>query len=64
MMEDGYEPDGWLGALIGVNLYFKMHSDDLVHQQLSNLIQELGSRGRGHSSQSAHGKLWDTNRAG
>ncbi|XP_072031673.1 uncharacterized protein [Amphiura filiformis] len=54
MMDDGYDPDGWLGALIGVKLYFTMFSEDMVHKQLANVLQELGTRGKGNTSAEAN----------
>ena len=50
MMEEGYDPDGWLGALVGLKLYFVMYSKHQVEQQLANLMQELGTRGRGQGT--------------
>ena len=61
MVEKSYEPDGWLGALIGVRLYFSMYNEDQVHTKLTSLLQELGTRGRNNEGGEAglwKGKGW------
>ena len=51
LVEDEYDPDGWLGALCGMLLYHKMDSKKELDKELPLLIKELGDKGR------ANGKL-------
>ncbi|XP_022083194.1 uncharacterized protein LOC110975222 [Acanthaster planci] len=46
LVEEDYNADGWLGALVGTLLYFKFFEDGQVEQNLPHLVQEIGSRGK------------------
>ena len=46
LLEEDYVPDGWLGALTGMLKYFKFLSDEQVYTNLSDLVGELGDRGK------------------
>jgi len=50
VLEPGYVPDGWLGILIGAKLFFDLSRPATFDVELDRLIQEIGSRGRLHSS--------------
>ncbi|XP_071504382.1 uncharacterized protein [Diadema antillarum] len=45
-LEEGYDADGWLGALVGTLLYYKMYSGQVASDNLQPLVKELGDRGR------------------
>ncbi|XP_041350494.1 uncharacterized protein LOC121369460 [Gigantopelta aegis] len=44
-LQHKYQPDGWLGMLVGSRLYFDFSSEELVDKQMPKLIKELGTRG-------------------
>lgn len=46
LMEAGYKPSGWLGALIGTRLYFSLHDARQIPTKMPGLIKELGDAGR------------------
>ncbi|XP_054770490.2 uncharacterized protein LOC129278315 [Lytechinus pictus] len=46
MLQDGFAPEDWLGALMGMKRYYPVFSDDLMRQSLPDLIRELGDRGK------------------
>ncbi|XP_041481648.1 uncharacterized protein LOC121428847 [Lytechinus variegatus] len=46
MLQDGFSPEDWLGALMGMKRYYPVFSDDLMRQSLPDLIKELGDRGK------------------
>ena len=41
LVEEGYNPDGWLGALQGMKLYYKFISDDLTKTDMEQLLIAL-----------------------
>ena len=41
-MQDGYTPDGWLGAMSGTMLYYKVFTDDLTQTDMKQLLKALG----------------------
>ncbi|XP_038051199.1 uncharacterized protein LOC119724289 isoform X3 [Patiria miniata] len=41
-----YDPDGWLGIMIGAKLYVDMSRPDNLEEDFSKLKQQLGERGR------------------
>ncbi|XP_072031674.1 uncharacterized protein [Amphiura filiformis] len=45
MVEDGYEPDGWLGLLLGMQLYYNGYSEELMRKNISSIINEIKERG-------------------
>ncbi|XP_072168197.1 uncharacterized protein [Diadema setosum] len=45
-LEEGYDADGWLGALVGTLLYYKMYSSQVALDNFQPLIKELGDRGK------------------
>ena len=62
MMEDGYEADGWLGLLLGTNLWHAMYgaaltSNDAFDSRMSNLAREIGDRGRAEPTSALHKEL-------
>ena len=42
LLEDGYKPDGWLGILQGMDLYYALHSDEQLEQNFGELLKVLG----------------------
>ena len=49
MMEDGYRPNGWLGMLLGVRLWYGLYgmvleSDQAFEGKIEELSRELGER--------------------
>nr|XP_054774382.1 uncharacterized protein LOC129282513 [Lytechinus pictus] len=46
MLEWGFEPRDWLGALIGMEKYFPLYSDELMKKTPPEIIKELGDRGK------------------
>ena len=40
-MQHMYYPDGWLGALIGNQLYFDFSAEDKFDDSIDNVIKEL-----------------------
>ncbi|XP_077984640.1 uncharacterized protein LOC144439239 [Glandiceps talaboti] len=45
-VQENYSPDGWLGILIGTKLYFDISSEPRLHDNVPNIIRELGDRGK------------------
>ncbi|XP_041468797.1 uncharacterized protein LOC121418766 [Lytechinus variegatus] len=45
-LEEGYEGEGWLGALVGTLLYYKMYSNEVIPESFPALIKEIGDRGK------------------
>ncbi len=41
LVEEGYNPDGWLGALQGMKLYYKFFSEDLSQTDMTALLGVL-----------------------
>ncbi|XP_072051354.1 uncharacterized protein [Amphiura filiformis] len=41
LIEDGYQPDGWLGLLQGTKLYYNFSSDALVKTELPRLVTAI-----------------------
>ena len=50
LMEANYEPDGWLGILLGTKLYYNFFSDEHMASSMESLIKEIGNRGRANRS--------------
>ena len=46
MMQRNYEPDGWLGMLLGTKFWIDFHSKHVVKPGVTKLIKELGGRGK------------------
>ena len=46
LLQPGYDPDGWLGMMVGTRLYFDFSSKDHIPANLPRLVRELGTRGR------------------
>jgi hypothetical protein len=51
MMQENYRPNGWLGLILGQNLYHAFYdsvvsSESLFAQQMAALTREVGDRGR------------------
>lgn len=46
IMESGYRPTGWLGALIGTRLYFDLSDAKSIPSKAPGLFKELGDAGR------------------
>ncbi|XP_072028525.1 uncharacterized protein [Amphiura filiformis] len=42
LLQDGYEPDGWLGLLQGMDLYYAFHSDDQLNKNMGELLKAIG----------------------
>ncbi|XP_077984166.1 uncharacterized protein LOC144438851 [Glandiceps talaboti] len=45
-VEPDYKPDGWLNNVVGTQSCFDFSSDELVDDDFSNLVGELGDRGK------------------
>lgn len=41
MVEEGYEPDGWLGLLLGMQLYYNAYSNATLKKSMSSIISEI-----------------------
>ncbi|ELU04075.1 hypothetical protein CAPTEDRAFT_225602 [Capitella teleta] len=46
LLQTGYDPDGWLGMMVGTKLYFDFSSRDRIGGSIQRLVKELGNRGR------------------
>ena len=46
MMQRNYMPDGWLGLIVGEKLRHDFHSKHVLKQSVTELIRELGGRGK------------------
>eukprot|EP00057_Strongylocentrotus_purpuratus_P012557 XP_011667031.1 PREDICTED: uncharacterized protein LOC105439571 [Strongylocentrotus purpuratus] len=44
-MQNGYDPNGWLGAMLGTKFYIEMYALGLVEKNGHLLIRELANRG-------------------
>ncbi|XP_072020756.1 uncharacterized protein [Amphiura filiformis] len=55
LLEAGYEPDGWLGLVLGTKLYFRFCSDDEMTTGMQNVIKEIETRGLSRQSDEADG---------
>ena len=40
-MEPGYKPDGWLGVLQGMDLYYEFYSDEKLNRNMPTLLKDL-----------------------
>ena len=49
LLQEGYVPDDWLGALMGMKKYFPMYSVEEMTCTLADLVHELGERGKRES---------------
>ncbi|KAK3105910.1 hypothetical protein FSP39_008398 [Pinctada imbricata] len=45
-LQSNYNPDGWLGMLIGTRLYFDFSNETEMDGMLAKLVKELGTRGK------------------
>ena len=52
-----YNADGWLGILVGTKLYFDFTRSDSFDMMMSNLIRELGCRGRSSAIEYKEGNV-------
>ena len=41
LVEDGYQPDGWLGVLQGTRLYYNFYSDAVMKSELPRLLAAI-----------------------
>ena len=46
LLQYNYEADGWLGAMIGNQLWFCLSMEESYEGSVKNLIKELGNRGK------------------
>ena len=51
MLEEGYRPNGWLGMLLGVRIWYGFYgsvlgSEDAFEGKMAELCRELGDRGK------------------
>ena len=46
IVEKGYAPDGWLGMVISMRLYYRMYDDEVMKDDLPALINDIGDKGR------------------
>ena len=45
-VEPRYNPDGWLGALVGNRLFFDFSQEQFFEHSIINAIREIGQRGK------------------
>ena len=55
MMQRGYKPDGWLGAMVGAKLYIILDEKCEFEKAYKMLLKEIGTRGR--TGVSTNGKV-------
>ena len=41
LMERGYKPDGWLGALLGMQLYADLSSEDAFETKMNDVLRMI-----------------------
>ncbi|XP_072051274.1 uncharacterized protein [Amphiura filiformis] len=41
LLEPGYQPDGWLGILQGMDLYYEFHSSELLENNMKRLTKAI-----------------------
>ena len=41
LMERGYKPDGWLGALLGMQLYADLSSEDAFETKINHVLRMI-----------------------
>ena len=46
VLQPGYDPDGWLGALVGTRLHYDFSKDEYIPTEMPKLIRELGHRAK------------------
>lgn len=46
MVEPNYNPDGWLGALIGTLKYYKFYDESVKPSEYVELLHTLGNMGK------------------
>ncbi|XP_072020914.1 uncharacterized protein [Amphiura filiformis] len=46
LLEKDYEPDGWLGILLGTKLYYRFCTEEDMVSNMVGLIKEIGDNGR------------------
>ncbi|XP_072016277.1 uncharacterized protein [Amphiura filiformis] len=45
-VEKDFQPTGWLGLLMGTALYYQAHSDEMLDTIFSDVVKELGDKGK------------------
>ncbi|XP_072015716.1 uncharacterized protein [Amphiura filiformis] len=45
-VEENFQPTGWLGILMGTALYYQAHSDEMLDKVFSDVVKELGDKGK------------------
>ena len=45
LLQPGYDPDGWLGIMVGTRLYFDFTTAENIPTQMPRLLREIGTRG-------------------
>uniref|UniRef100_A0A1I8IB28 TIR domain-containing protein n=1 Tax=Macrostomum lignano TaxID=282301 RepID=A0A1I8IB28_9PLAT len=53
VMEPKYQPDGWLGLLMGSKMFYDFSDEDLFEESFANLLKELGGRGKAQLADSS-----------
>ncbi|XP_072051599.1 uncharacterized protein [Amphiura filiformis] len=48
LVQKGYDPDGWLGALQGMKLYYRFFTEDLMETDMALLLTALGEQARAY----------------
>ena len=51
-METGYNPDGWLGIMMGTKFWVDMSNKEAIESNLQTLVRELKGRGKLKASES------------
>ena len=46
MMEKNYQPDGWLGFVVGSKLWIEFTGEEEFQDSMIKLIREIGERGK------------------
>ena len=61
MMQRNYQPDGWLGIIVGTKLWIDFRNSHSIEAGVGKLMKELGDRGRGaHENDLTDGQLGNT----
>ncbi|CAD5115027.1 DgyrCDS4048 [Dimorphilus gyrociliatus] len=54
LMERGYQPDGWLGIMVGTRLYYDFSGKYAFDEKATELVRELGNEGKASTKNSNH----------
>lgn len=46
MLEPNYQPDGWLGLVVGAKFWVDFTITSMINESITKLLKEVGGRGR------------------